>query len=342
MKSKIVLFLILISPFVLISAQEIGITELNQRAMDDLNSFPALSIYYGLNALDKNSGEIEATEYINSLFIIAKGYNNIEEYNKRDIYLNKAFDFYKSRNFVDIVNNFLIYYLNILVEGDQKDKVLSIINDVTLIEKLDDRTRMYLAMIRIKVESLWSDKFISETYKTLEESGFTDLLTELKLEEARVLEEENRQKSLSIYRDIMSSTSEYYALKAHYGYWRLTKYTSYLEEAVLLSSFVSDYKLIVEVLTEMKGVYRRSGEYKNLNVVSDRLAFITDKRSNFLLTQHKELYQYGYEGEQMALKLEVSQNQNILFRSIIMGAAGLIVLFIILLFIQSYRLRRSH
>lgn len=343
MKSKIVLLLILMSSLSHITAQEGGVTELNQRALDDLNSFPALSIYYGLDALDRNSGEIEVREYINSLFIIAKGYNNIDEFNKRDIYLNKTYEYMESIGFNEINSDFLIYYLNILVQSESNDKVLEIINEIRLVEKLDDRTKLYLAMVRIKVENLWSDKFLTETYTNLEGSDSLDILMELKLSEAHFHEsKKNRQKALAIYRDIMNSPLEYYALQAHYGFWRLTKYTSYLEEAVLLTSFISDYALIIEILGEMKKVYQRSGEFKNLTVITERLFYVTEKRSNFLLTQHKELYQFGYDREQLALKLEATQNQNILFRTLITGAAGLLVIFIILLFIQSYRLRRSH
>lgn len=342
MKSRLFLFLILLTSLTLISAQESNIAELNQRALDDLNTFPALSIYYGLDALDRNSGEIEVREYINSLFVIAEGYHNIDEYDTRDIYLQRTYEYMSSIGFSEINSDFLIYYLNTLVEKESNEKVLEIINDVRLVEKLDERTKLYLAMIRIKVENLWSDPFLTDTYNNLEGTDSLDILTELKLSEALSVESSNRPKALSIYRELMNSPLEYYALQAHYGFWRLTRYTSYLEEAVILSSFITDYALVVEILGEMKKVYQRSGEFKNLTIVTERLSYITDKRSNFLLAQHKELYQYGYDREQLALKLEVAQNQNILFRTLITGAAGLLVLFIILLFIQSYRLRRSH
>lgn len=340
MKSKIVIFLIIVSS--LIYAQERSVTDINQRALDDLNTFPALSIYYGLDALNRNSAEIEVREYINSLFVIARGYHNIDEYIRRDFYLNRTYEYMASIGFAEINSEFLIFYLNNLVESGAKEKVTEIINDVKLIEKLDDRTKHYLAIVRIKVEGLWADEFLTSTYQSLEKSNSVDMLMELKLAEAVYNETINRQKALTIYREIMNNPLEYYALQAHYGYWRLTKYTSYLEEAVILSSFVTDYALIVEILGEMKKVYQRSGEFKNLTIITERLAYITEKRSNFLLTQHKELYQYGYDRQQLAIKLESAQNENILFRTLISGAAGLLVIFIILLFIQSYRLRRSH
>lgn len=340
MKSKILIFIITVSS--IIYAQESSVIEINQRALDDLDTFPALSIYYGLEALNINSAEIEVREYINSLFIIARGYHNIDDYNNRDIYLNKTYDYLVSIGFAEINTEFLIYYLNTLVESGSKDMVLEIINDVKLIEKLDERTKHNLAIVRIKVEGLWTDEFLTTTYQALEGSDSLDLLMELKLAEANYSETINRQKALTIYREIMNSDFQYYALKAHYGYWKLTKYKTYLEEAVILSSFITDYALIIEILGEMKKVYQRSGEFKNLTVITERLAYLTEKRSNFLLTQHKELYQYGYDREQLAIKLEAAENENILFRTLITGAAGLLVIFIILLFIQSYRLRRSH
>lgn len=342
MKSRYLIILCLITILSPLYSQDSTASQMNSRAIDDFNTFPAISIYYGLKALDKSSEDLDGDEYLKSLYVVARGYGIIDEFQKRDLFLNRAYDYIKSTSFNYVNSDFISYYLEILFNRGGFDKIREIINEVRLVEQLDDAGKMAIAIYRIKVEELWSDDFLSETYSRLETLELDYMFGELKLAEAEYSRESNRNKSLNLYRELLNSDNDYLAIQANYGYWKLTNYSSYLKKAVLLASFIPDYQLVTTILEEMNEVYSAAGDYKNLVVSSQRWSYLKEKRLQFLLDQHRELYQYGYDRDQLKLKIESLENRVLLYRTVIIAAVILVIVLIILLFVQSYRLRRSH
>lgn len=344
MKTKIYLLIILFTlNLINIHSTDLSVIEFNIRAFDSSKNDPSNSIYYADKSIDENLEFKLWDEYVFSLYIKSLSYRILGEDKLSFETINQANDYLVSNNLIFDNRNFYVFYGETLLKFKEYKKLLELLSKEKIISILDNESLIEFNILKFKTELLLNKSIdlekLDKTLTLSQNLEIPELISKVYVLYGDFYIDSSIQKSQSYYLKAVEVGDTYYSALALFKLGKLLDNINYIREAYITSEFVGDYGLIYEILTDLALRYKRRSDYKNLSLTLESINYITEKNSNFLLIQSKKIEKFGYEKEKLALELEKSNsNQSLMF--LIIVSMGVAILFlIIMLSIQSYRLR---
>lgn len=335
------LLIFLLFKFSSIYSQEIA--ELNTRAEDDIFFNSSTSIYYAENAIDNNIDNLNIEEYIRSLFILAKAYNRLDDFYNVSDKLSLAFKYLEIKGYSYVKSDFYIFSGRFFYKNENYDLLENLLTNEKIISFLDNRgliefniLRNYLNIIENKEVDF---NIIDNSIALSRTNNFKDLEGELNILYGDSIVKIDKNRAKSYYRKVIEINETASLAKAYLRLGDLDSNIEYLEQSLLVSESLDDNSLTMEILSHLYDGYKLRGEYKNLVTTTEKMKYFNDKKNTFLLKQYKELYNFSYEKDILKLELEESYSQVSLLKLIIISMGVIILFLIIILSIQSYRLR---
>lgn len=346
MRSRIIYFLIcmVISQSVIYSfEQKSDILAFNSRAESDIYLTPALSIYYADKSIDKNIEMENKDEYIRSLFILAKAYTIIDDLYMAENFITKAIDYINQQDYIYDNSSFYIFVVRSLYAYGNYEVLTELISNESIVSILNDRALIEFNIINIKMDITLNNKINFELLKNSKalchSFDFMDLEAELNIIHGDFVLNTNGNLAKTLYNKAVEIADPVQLTEALFRLGDMSGSIEYIEQAFLISEKFDNYNLSKKILDKLSSEYKARKDYKNLTLTLNKIKYYSNKKGLFLLNQYKKLYNFGYHKEQLALELETAHSLIYLFTRVIISMGVIILVLIIFLSIQSYRLR---
>lgn len=322
-----------------ITSQEV--LELNTRAEADIFRDPSSSIYYAENAIDNNIDRQNTEEYIKSLYILMRSYNRLGDLYMVDNLIDRALSFLKSKGYNNGVSDFYIYCCRFLYEAKKIEKLNDILSNESIISILDNRGLIEFNIIKLYLSTIEDidSSIIEQSIALCNTNGFIELESELHIFYGDYIVDKDITKARSHYKKVTEITNSNFLVEANIRLGQLSGSIEYLEQALLASEQLDDNQLSLEVLDLLHIEYLERLDYKNLTSTIDKQKYFNDKYNLFLTKQYQKLYNFSYYKEKATLELEESNSLNSLLITFVISLGAALIVLIILLSIQTYRLR---
>ncbi|MGL1894400.1 MAG: hypothetical protein OCD02_22405 [Spirochaetaceae bacterium] len=341
--NKSIWFLLFISSCINIYSNEFSIQEYNIRALEDWQNSPANALFYADLAIDKNLEISLKEDYIDSLYIKSLSYKVLEE----DYYvlynLSLAFNYLKDNGYFYTNSDFYLFYANTMFERKEYLLLEQILTTDIITSKLSDQNRLSFDILNIKLNVELNNNIdfglIDNILNLAEDFETTAHIAEIYLLKADLLMSSNIELAKRNYLNVIKTDNEKFSALAYLRLGEINKNKSYLERSYLLSEKIGDYEIKLQILNSLIDLYEQTGDFKKLAETYQHLDYIRNRHNIFLITQQKEINNYNYEKTKLSNELKKSNSQITFFELIIRFMGVLLVLLIIFLSIQSYRLR---
>ncbi len=352
MKNKILFWLFLLLTTLNLYSNSELVQEYNARAEESIINDPFMAIYYGFKAIDENRDivkpilkgvntedseeeQINYNNYINSLLILSKAYGNIEEFDKQFNYIEMAFPGVNN-------NEDLIYIAESLYNLGKLDDLKSMLTNGDIVNNLDERALVVFNLLKIKLNASNVSKtefdLLDRTVNICINKNYTDLLAKVYSLYGDLLFTVNTERSMEYYYKA-SELNGYYSAYSLLKLGLYYKSVNYLTEAYLFSEGLSDYKLSKDIIAALIERYDSLKDYKSKSQYLDRLLYLEKNYSNFLLIQRIKNERYSFEREKFLFDKEELKNKNRLYFTVIVASGIVILMLIVLLSVQTFRLR---
>jgi len=342
MRIKIFTFLIiLISISNNIYTQEVG--ELNSRAEEEINLNSALGIYYAESALDKNIDNKNINEYIRSLYILGKSYDRIGDTYRSGFYLETVLDELSNNGYGIIDSDFYIFLGKYYYTNRMYDKLHQLLSNNLVISFLDEKGLIEFNILKINLTISENNEIdvniIDQSIALCSANGYRSLEAQLYIIYGDYILNSNKGRAISYYNRALELSDNYFSALAYLKLGINNNRIEYIEKALLASEAIDDYNLIKSSLLELHDMYKIEEDFKNLAITIEKIKYLNEKESSFLINQYKELLDSSYYNEKLTLTLEEKNTQISSLYLVIISLGVAIIVLIIFLSIQSYRLR---
>jgi len=340
--SKAVILLIFLLSLCPLFSIEKEISVFNTRAFNSLDLDPSNALYFADKSIYLNNNS-DKKEYLYSLYIKARALDILNEKFLLIDTVKEGFNIIKEGNIKLDNNLFILFIAETFLKYEMYEELDTLLTIEELVASLDDREVVYFSILRFKLNfelgiEIDLNKFeqILNLSKSLENDEILAMVYNFFGEYYKDID---LQKSLSYFLKSSEFEMSPYGVQSLLALGEITNSTNYLKEAYLVSKFINKDPLEIEVLKSLCQKYKKVGDYKNLSIVQEDLIALQEKYSNFILLQNKKIQRLGFNQEVLLDKLEKSKTKESFLQLILISMAVAIFFFIIVLSVQSYRLR---